>query len=626
VERVELREAIGELFEMTVELLSPDPTADMHTLVGEVVVVALNDEPFLPQVTGILRRVEQLSSVPGGASAYRWTLVPPLWLATRRKDNRIFQNLDVPSIVALVLADGRYAGRIPPPKNMILPGTFQPREYVVQYEESDYDFVLRLLADEGIASFFDHASASAWTLVDNTNAVSLDMTQGATIPFVPPSGVLGVLGGAPSASSLAPHVQSAMLTSDIATSTVTLRDYNYENPVFVLEATAPKSAQDLFPSEADLDSYSFEVGAFKAQGAGDSRAQRVLDAERARRLRVDATANFALSPGNLLRMGGHPRSDLDTTFLVTRASLIRDVNRQAAVRRLELVDAALPFRPARRPKPRIPGTQTAFVVCPPGQEIDVDPLGRVEVEFRWDRRDIHSAGTSRRVRVAQGWAGAGYGFAMFPRSGHEVVIAYLDGDPDQPLIVGRVHNGFSTSPVATPQNQTQSEWRSQTSPGGNGFNSILMEDQAGAELLALRAQRDLQLTVLHNSNMKVAGAETSHVEKDSDRQVGGDQSLKVKGNYQVEAGGILSLTAVSIEMTGHSVIAMTTALRLDETSGDHSIVAGNLNIVAPTIAISTGKGASITMSGGNIRLDAETIDIVASGNTDIKGALIKLNS
>jgi Phage tail baseplate hub (GPD) len=238
VRRYELREAASELFELTLEVLSTGPAIAERAIAGQAAVVGLGDEPFVTQVSGIVRQVEQRTAVLSGDSLYAWTVVPPLWLTTRRRDHRIFQDMSVPAIVAAVLAGPSYGGRIPAPATLL--GDHPPREYVVQYAETDWEFLSRILADEGIASFFDHANGSAWTLIDDTAASAPDMTSGA-IPFRDPS-----LMNDPGT----PHVQTAILRSAVETSAVTLRAYDFEKPAFKLEAKKASDAGAAFANES----------------------------------------------------------------------------------------------------------------------------------------------------------------------------------------------------------------------------------------------------------------------------------------------------------------------------------------------------------------------------------------
>jgi type VI secretion system secreted protein VgrG len=536
VRRCTLSEPISQLFHMTVEVLSPDPAIDERAVVGQPVAVALADEPFVKEVRGIVRRMVQRTSVPSGESLYAWAIVPPLWLTTRRRDRRIFQNLSVPEIVKAVLADPTYGGRIPPPRELLGGATFAAREYVVQHDETDHAFLTRILGDEGIASFFDHTNGSAWTLIADTSTSAPSLTG--PIPFSDPTHPNPLVGDAQ-----IPHVQTAVITTSVETSAVTIRDYDFERPDIVLEAKKAIDAGAAFANEFPLEAYTFEVGKFTEQAPGDARAEAMLDTDRNDRRRILCTATFALPPGTRLPLVDHPRADLAGEFLVMSAHMTVDASGTTR-HDLELVDLRERFRPGRLPKPRIHGTQTAFVVGAEGEEIDVDAYGRVEVEFRWDRR---TGGTSRRVRVAQAWAGAGFGLVMLPRVNDEVIVAYLDGDPYQPIIVGRVHNALATPPLKLPAEKTLSVWRSKSSPRSDGFNQILMDDQAGAERLELHAQRDFRLETGHDAVTTVGNDQTVHV--------GGNQTLTVDGDRKVLTVGGLAITSQRIRLTaGRSTI------------------------------------------------------------------------
>jgi type VI secretion system secreted protein VgrG len=299
---------------------------------------------------------------------------------------------------------------------------------------------------------------------------------------------------------------------------------------------------------------------------------------------------------------------------------------------MECTDAARPYRPARRPKPRIAGTQVAFVVGAGKEEIDVDALGRVEVELRWDRRSLGSR-TSRRVRVSQGWAGPGYGFVCLPRVGDEVLIEYLDGDPDQPLVVGRVHNAVSVSPLSLPEEKTVSVWQTRSSPGGDGYNQIRMDDAAGAELMSLRAQRDFRQEVLRNADVRVGVGQTTSVGGSAAASVGGDQSLKVGGTYAVSAGTAITFTTDAFSASAASSIHLTTpGERLDE-SGNHIAKANAIYLQAGEVCQVTGPAFHVfcdhivlQAGGSRIVLTPGGITIESAGVVDVKGSLIKLNS
>jgi type VI secretion system secreted protein VgrG len=602
VRRYELREAASELFELTLEVLSTDPAIAERAIAGQAAVVGFADEPFVTQVSGIVRQVEQRTAVLSGDSLYAWTVVPPLWLTTRRRDHRIFQNMSVPAIVFAVLADASYGGRIPAPATLL--GDHATREYVVQYAETDWEFLSRILADEGIASFFDHANRSAWTLIDDTAGSAPDMTSGA-IPFRDAS-----LGNDPGT----PHVQTAIVRSAVETSAVTLRDYDFEKPAFKLEAKKASDGGAAFTNESPLEAYTFEVGAFTLQAPGDARAARVLEADRASRRRILCTASFTLPPCTRMSLVDHPRDDLDAAFLVVRAHTVIDADEERT-HAIELMDLGQRFRPALRPKARIHGTQTAFVMTANGEEIDVDTYGRVLVEHPWDRRDAGSGATSRRVRVSQGWAGAGYGLVTLPRQGDEVIVAYLDGDPDQPLVVGRVHNALSTTPLNLPAEKTRSIWKSRSTPGGGGFNAIVMEDAAGSEMLSLKSQRDYQSSVGNDASTVIAGDET--------RQVTGNQQITVGGNHQASIGGTRRIGVKGPQFIDAADTTFN-GEKIDATASDVTLDARTIDVAANDVHIHSDGTVTITAAHIVFETKGSSIEITES-TIVLKSPLIELN-
>ncbi|KYG05659.1 hypothetical protein BE21_39330 [Sorangium cellulosum] len=505
VHQLDYRDALNELFDLTLDVVSTDPEVDLSSVVGEEIVIELDGEPLLKKVHGIVRRVRQLSAEPTGVSRYELAVVPPLWLATRGADHRIFQDLTADDVCKVVAA--AYGGRIPAPRSLIASPDRPAREYRVQYGETDFDFMFRALAEEGLISYFDHGSASSdWVLTEDTA-----FTDGGAprVPFVPPSGA--------GMSAAGPTVSFIAITSSLETSMVTVRDYDFKKPEYVLEQRA-EASQRAFVREATLERYEFATNRFTAatEKHGEALARRALEEARSERRVLECHTSFALGAGGRFTVEEHPRADVNGQLLVIRSRCTvtegadgHPVRRHALV----CVPAGDPWRPARRPKPRIFGTQTAFVVGNKAgvDEIDVDEHGRVKVEFRWDRRDLHEGNPTRFVRVSQGWAGLDYGMVMLPRVNEEVIIAYLDGDPDEPVVVGRLHNAWSASPLKLPAEKTRSIWKSKTSPGGEGFNQIMMEDKRGEELLELHAHRDNVVTVGAQQAVDVGGDQKVHV-------------------------------------------------------------------------------------------------------------------
>jgi type VI secretion system secreted protein VgrG len=609
VHRFQLRDALSELFELSITLASTDPAVDMHAVVGEGVVVTFHDEPTEGQgtVEGIVRSVRQLTSAvvsttTAGASTYEVVIVPPLWLTTRRRNHRIFEKKSAVDIVTEILAD--YGSKIPAPSKRIRKDP-QVREYVVQYGETDYEFISRVLAADFLTSYFDHQNHGAYTLIDDT--VQMTSGPGEAVPFLPPSNL----------TTPPPHVLNVVVASSIETSQARVRDYNYENSPNDLEGQDSKAPDGgHFKNEADLEAYMFEIGEFTDKGAGDERAKHHLEALRARARTYTLQANFTVGPGRRMKLGGHPRSDANDDFLVIRTRIICDdgaergitpTPRPTAEFFLEGIKASVPFLPSPRPKPKIHGTQTGVVVNKDGDvdgdkgNVVADSMSRVKVRFQWQKQTDKSKKT-RPVRVSQAWAGTKFGFFVMPRVGDEVVIAYLDGDPDEPLIVGRVHNSPKVNPI-NPEGaeKTISTWRSQTIGNPSGFNEVLMDDLLDKERLELHAQKDYKRTVEHDSTLIVKHDETL--------TVGGNKSDKINKAYSMSAGSVsiscgpYTLGASEIKETAKTTFVME--------AGDQ-------------ILLKVG-GSSITLEPGGITIEAPKITIHANGVVDIDGSLIELN-
>lgn len=625
VPRYELRERLHELFELLVHIRVDDPALDMSALVGKRAKVLFLDDPVEPRIDGLVREVRQLTAEPTGVSRYELVVVPPIWLATRRTDCRIFQHRSVPQIVADVV--NRYGPAVAAPASF-LTGRPEEREYVVQYGETDWRFIQRVLSEIGATAMFAQGDATTFTLVDDT---TIDRPK-LDAPFIPPAGQ----GAAPTA----PHVTSVMLLDGIETSEVTLRDYDFEKPGVVLEESAQAPAA--FELEKDLERYSFAVGDWRTEAQGGALATKRLHATRALRRRLACDTSFRVAPGGHFRLTGHPRSDVDGDLLVVAAhSTADELSAGGHVRHaLECIPAAVHFRPAVLPKPRIAGTQTAFVVGAEGKEIDIDEHGRVEVEFRWDRRDLHLAGASRGVRVGQAWANAGYGFLLHPRVNEEVIVAFSDGDPDEPIIVGRVYNGHSRPSVSLPAEATKSVWRSRSSPGGNGFNQILMEDQAGNELLELHAQRDLIVHAGRNSNVMFGVNHTT--------EVGADQLTYVKGNQTTVADATSTMIGKEIVISSQADTTLSAGGDRYDTSRNHLIkssstyleskdvmqvvaphfhvfAGANIRLKAPEVSITGESKITLTSGGSTIEITPGGIKIKSDGDVEVNGTFVKIN-
>lgn len=630
VHRVEVRDALSELFEVVLHVASTELAPNLTGLLGRAVVVTIGtpDDPLAPDgtprvrsVEGILRRVRQLTTVlpRGGASAlYEVTVAPYVWLTTRRRARRIFQNRTVPEIVKDVL--GAYLD-MPAPYYPPGLGDDTRREYCAQYDETDWDFICRILSEEHLTTYFDHSAGSVFTLIDDPRLVSA-----AALPVR----VAQSSGMVPDA----PHVANVVPEEGIEAGEVAVRDYNFENPkspphgVFLVNLGEVPGV-----NEDDLEAYVYEERRLAPGQSGEDRARRLLQAMRVPARTFAFDASFAAAPGARLILVDNPtRADLDAEFLVLRLDVVLDDGDRTGPRAklqdvpsrshaLTCIRAATTFCPPLQPRPRVHGTQTGFITGDgnPGT-VEVDAYGRVKLELNWDRRDLHAGNPTRWTRVAQAWAGQGYGLVTLPRIGDEVVVDYIEGDPDNPIVIGRVHNAVQVTPLNLPvKDQALAVWRSRSFDADgmkDGYNQILMDDAAGAERLEIHAQRDFKSETGHDSVTTTGNDASTSVTGHSTNRVGGAYSLSA-GSTTV-ATGPYKLTAKTVDETGQEHVQITSPKSVKLTSADAEIA-----LEPGKISLTVG-GSSITITPGSIDVTSKKVNITGDEVTVI-GHPIKLN-
>jgi type VI secretion system secreted protein VgrG len=555
VREILLEEEMNRPFRARIVAVSDDPALDLRDLLGEPATITLGAGAVVPEVSGIVRRIRQLASgappagEPAGGSLTRYEIeiVPELALLEERTDHRIFQELGVAEILAEVLAP--YGGLVAVPEAGLVE-VRPPREYTTQYGETDLAFVSRLLEENGIASFFDHFDASRWTICDTPARYLRPLSE--PIPYLEVEEPAGV----------GLHLFAGAIKETLRAGRATLRAHDADKPEFPLFASQEAPREGLRRVEPALERYGYAAGAFTAATAslGVVRARHALAAHRGRRRGIKVRSTFAIPPGATLTIADHPGAGVDGEWLVV-AARTRSGER-GSKHKLWLVpaDPLEPFRPPLRTKrPRIAGCQTATVWGPPGEEIPVDSRGRVRVRFHWDRAALDPAqAPTRFLRVSQAWAGQAFGVMFLPRTGQEVIVEFLDGDPDEPIVTGRVHNGIQVPPLILPAERTQSVIRTQSTPGGGGFNEIRFEDAAGAERLDLHAQRDSTWITERNANrfvgvddaLKVLGSQKQGIGGSQSVTVGGTHSLAAGRDILLDAGSVISLTAHTVEIKG----------------------------------------------------------------------------
>jgi type VI secretion system secreted protein VgrG len=528
VTRFGFEQGIGGLYRLGLRIHTTLHDVGMPELVGREAFFPLTDVAPMDGIGGIVGEVQLLTTDVTGESIFELTVVPKLWLATRSINNRIFQDATVPQIVAEVLRG--YDGVAPPIERLTEPHA--RRAYTTQYGESDWNFIRRVLADEGITSYFEHGRSPGWVLIDQTDLRS--PARALPLPYRPPMAEGASMWNEPS-------IREARMTAHIDTSRARYRDYDFVHPAHTVEGTSETPGDTLYQRETNLEHYRYGQSEARTLDEANRRAALMRQSARSDSRRFDFTSNVPLPAGWRFTSSEHPRDELNAEMLVVGSTVSGDVERGINVQ-LECIRADQRYVPELRPRPRIMCPETARVVGEvPGVDIDVDSHARVMLKFHWDRRQL-GHNTSRRVRVSQGWAGGNYGLVCLPRVNDEVIVEFLEGDPDTPIVVGRVHNSVNRLPLELPAQSMISIWRTLSTPGGNGYNQLLFDDSAGSERVEVRAQHDYRREVLNDSettigenrSMEVGGNTTSRVRGSHQERVGGDMTVNVGGHHTLE--------------------------------------------------------------------------------------------
>ena len=473
---------------------------------------------------------------------------PWLWFLTRRSDCRIFQDLTVPDIVKKVFADYGDIAVF----DFRLSGSYRTRDYTVQYRETDFNFVARLMEDEGIFWYFEHEEGEHRLVVlDSPDPLSA-APQARTLPYYANSA---------QASPDVDIVTDWNFAREVRPGRVALRSYFFETPSTSLEVG---SAETRSHEQAQYEIYDYQGDYFK-KGDGEQIAALRLDEAQSGHERLSGSTNaYGLANGRLFTLTRHPREDQNAAYFVVQTQINASINSLESGKdsgnetgdyscRFTALPASQAYRPPRRtPKPFVQGPQSAVVTGPAGEEIYTDKYGRVKVQFHWDRYGKKNETSSCWMRVSHPWAGKSFGAIHIPRIGQEVIVDFLEGDPDQPLITGRVYNAEQMPPWDLPGNMTQSGILTRSSKGGayGNANAIRFEDKKGEEQLWLHAEKD-QLTEVEHDEDKWVGNdrrktidrdETNHIKRDRTETVDRNEKITVHGWRTEEVDGDETIT------------------------------------------------------------------------------------
>jgi type VI secretion system secreted protein VgrG len=634
-------ESLSRLFSYQLDLASADDAIAAKDIVGKPVTWSISRFDQAPRYfSGIISRFVAGAVNRRNLRTYRAEVVPWPWLLTRTTDCRIFQNLNTPDIVTTIFKDFGFSDYA-----LELMGSYPKREYCVQYRETAFNFISRLLEHEGIFFFFRHEDGKHTMVLANAVSSYADCPE-SPVKYSP--------------GSLAPnHVLSWEHHYEFRSGKWSRTDYNFETPSTNL-LTTTSTMIDL-PEAPKYEIFDYP-GEYFVKGDGEPVTKVRMEEEEAGYDVVNAASQCCtFTPGGKFTLKEHDVESENGDYMITsirhaatEASYGSTANGATYNNVFTCIPASVIFRPPRAtPKPMVQGLQTAVVTGPPGEEIYVDKYARVKVQFFWDRKGKKDDKSSCWIRVAEQSAGKGFGMIVHPRIGQEVVVDFLEGDPDRPLITGRVYNAEQMPAYPLPGASVVMGLKSKTHKG-SGSNEMSFDDTTGKEKITVHGQYDMATTIEHDDTQHIKNDRTITVDGKHTETIDKDTSITIKtGNFSHDVktgtaaihvkGAVQEKFEDSQETivkngihiaseTAHIYIHMATSIQLHV--GDSSIwmdSGGQIAIKGNNIAIE-GK-ESVTIHGGMVRSKADSTHEIEGGNVisdgkgsnTVKGGMVMLN-
>jgi type VI secretion system secreted protein VgrG len=640
-------ERLSDLFEYSLLMTARSRDVKFDGLMGQPATVSLKVGSHTRTYNGIIGRFEQ-EGTPFKPldmwTAYRATLYPKLWLLNFSGQCRIFQNKSTIEIIKNVLDDHQITY-----SNQVTSRGMETRIFCVQYNETDLNFISRLMEEEGIFYFFQQNHGSHTLVLADSAAAHPPCPDAPSVSFH----------DAAIEDQFMVKVSSCFLTQQIVPQRNTLKSYNYLRPQNPLKASAPGASR---AGGGEITTYD-EI--YDEQGRGDGLVKVQIQSEDLPQKMSEgfSTVPFFLA-GYKFNLEKHPRADANLAYVlyevIHEARIVPEGPKEHLYKNsYRAFPLTIPFRPAQKtPKPRIYGTQTAKVTGKPGEEIYTEEYGRIKVKFHWDPSEKQDETTSCWIRVATLWAGQKWGTLFTPRVGQEVVVSFIDGDPDKPLVVGSVYNGENKPPYL-PSEPTKSTLKSQTSKKGEnptpGYNEFRFEDKKLSEEIYIHAQKDFKIDIQNNHDIKIVGGNRSIIleaqaEQNEERQgtqsndslklMNGDKSLEIiKGNYSIRLDdGNITVNClkgnvdfkvngnISFDCTGNFNIKAAEAISLNAGTSITANAGGSFAAKAGSSASVIAGGSTTIEAGGSLDMEAIGSASLKALTVSVTGLPIRLNS
>ena len=621
LDTLEATEELGRPFLIVLDVASKTAKADLHAMLGGSATVAMT-HPDKPKryFNGIVSRMVY-RGLSGGAYRYRMELRPWIWLLAQEQDCRIFSSQSPWAIMTKLFRDAGFTDFSDKRQNAAGDASL---DYCVQYRETTFDFVTRLMEQFGLYYFVTHKDGShVINFADDPNSHT---AAPKAVPYRYDQTRW---------SSTEDHVWDWSAEAQIQPGAYTLREYNFTTPKADLTAKSLISGQH---SHGTSEVYDYP-GLYDTADSGQKFAQvRMQDRDTRRAVYGGSTNSRGIATGDKFTLSEFPDVAANQEYLITESVCRVGRAETRSTQNGELLDTytcemrvvpgSRQFRlPNLTPRPVIRGPQTAQVVGESGQEITTDQYGRIKVKFPWDRRPGADENSSCWIRVSQTWAGTAWGAMFIPRIGQEVIVEFLEGNPDRPLVTGQVYNADMTVPYTLPDNKTRSTIKSNSSLNGGGFNELRFEDKKGSEEVFFQAQKDYNVVVLNNETRKITQDSTTTVDKGNRAitvSTGNDTLTVSQGDRSVTVSqGNNSLT---VSQGNNSVTVSTGNDSLKVSTGNHSIdvSAGKSEITAMQSITLTVGSSSIKLDPTGITLSAVKIAATATASFEASGATAKV--
>lgn len=673
VESFNVVEELSKPFHINLSLLSLDADITFDELIRKPALLNVFGQgvDVARQFHGVVNEVRYLGE-GRRFSRYQIVLVPQLWFLTQRQDCRIFQDKSVINIVTEVLDEASVTDY-----RFDTSGMYSTKEYVLQYRESDCQFVQRLLAEHGLWYYFEHSSANhTMVIVDKNDAIAELVNTPLNSSYVGPIIYQAEGGG----NADREHIIELESVNRVRTGQVTYTDYNYEQP------RIPQKMGTTGLIDNDLAYFDFP-GRYVEPSQGQIRSDELMAESVVDNHQIEAVSSvMRLTPGYSFILNKHPRSALNrdyTILSVIHSGYDPQVHEDEASgmpttyqNQFSCLPRDIEFKAPKLSAPIVDGPQTAVVVGPNGEEIYTDKLGRIKVQFHWDRYGNHDENSGCWIRVSQSMAAPTWGAVYLPRIGHEVVVAFLEGDPDRPLVTGAVYNGLHYPPYSLPENKTRTTFRTQTHKG-TGYNELSFEDEANQEEVHIHAQKDMSTKVLNNRFRTIGQDEFLTVDRNQTNEIKGDHKETIEGHKTTQVNSTFTETVEQdvtvkynaneqqsvtnnstldigdnrtttigknddLSITENSNLSVGASRTSDVSADDNQTVGGNLTvsvqgntsykadgstqiISGSKIVLQTGSSSLVMSSDGTIKLSGNAITIEGSSTVTVKGGKVAVN-